>query len=158
MTDKELRRLKRIDLLGILIDQKKELDELRRRLADAEKQNARNDVLIQRLLTASHVPAASVNTDAFLADDPPAESDAEISDSALLEELSDVETYVDLETPAEAPEAAETPDAPAEDLSRSIPPRRYIPEPDSDDDEFIPMRLDNAPGKHGNSDTQTNKS
>ncbi len=72
MTDKEVRRLRRIELLEILIDQKKEIEELRTRLEDARKQIERDDALIQRLMSsdiphtaapAFQAPAAGVSAD-----------------------------------------------------------------------------------------------
>ena len=62
MTDKEVRRLRRIELLEILIDQKKEIEELRTRLEEARRQIERDDALIQRLMsieTPRQAPASS---------------------------------------------------------------------------------------------------
>ena len=50
MTDKELRRLKKIELLDILIAQDEELEDLRKRLSDAEHQLARSNAVINKVL------------------------------------------------------------------------------------------------------------
>ena len=129
MTDKELRRLRRVELLGILIDQKKELDDLRRKLADAEKQLARNDVLIQRLIATSPTPVGKLS---------------ELSDE--IPETPAPAGEPQAEAPA-APETSAVPEAPAAPEASAMseaPARRYIPEPDADDDEFIPLHVDEA--------------
>ena len=62
MTDKEVRRLRRIELLEILIDQKKEIEELRTRLEEARKQIERDDALIQRLMSIEKPRQAPVSS------------------------------------------------------------------------------------------------
>ncbi len=50
MTDKQLKRLKKIELLEIMIAQDREIEDLRARLAEAERRLQISDVIIKRYL------------------------------------------------------------------------------------------------------------
>ena len=50
MTDKQLRRLKKIELLEIMIAQDKEIEDLRARLAETERRLQISDVILKRYL------------------------------------------------------------------------------------------------------------
>ena len=50
MTDKELKYLKRIDLLDIMIAQDKEIEQLRKRLEETEKRADLAEAVIKRFL------------------------------------------------------------------------------------------------------------
>lgn len=48
MTDKELRKLKRSEILELMIEQSDEIEELKRRLAEAEEQLADRNIRLER--------------------------------------------------------------------------------------------------------------
>ncbi len=50
MTDKELKRLKRIELLEILIAQDEEIEDLNNQLRDVKEQLARSNAIIDKVL------------------------------------------------------------------------------------------------------------
>ena len=57
MTDKELRKLKRADLLELLIDQDKQMEALKAKLAEAESSLAERSIMIEK---AGSIAEASV--------------------------------------------------------------------------------------------------
>ena len=67
MTDKELRKLKRIELLELLVDQAAEMEELRKRLAQAEEKLGSRELMIQE--SGSLAEAALKLNDVFAAAD-----------------------------------------------------------------------------------------
>lgn len=82
MTDKELKYLKRVDLLDIMIAQDKEIEQLKSRLAETEKRADLAEAVIRR----------------FLKNDLPQEDDAAAEEQQAVPEEGD--------TRAGAPEAA----------------------------------------------------
>lgn len=63
MTDKELRYLKRIDLLDIMIAQDKEIEQLKRRLEETEKRANLAEAVIQRFLAGEQDAAGTASAE-----------------------------------------------------------------------------------------------
>ena len=63
MTDKELRYLKRIDLLDIMIAQDKEIEQLKRRLEETEKRANLAEAVIQRFLAGEQDAAGAASAE-----------------------------------------------------------------------------------------------
>ena len=59
MTDKELRKLKRVELLELLIEQATEIEELRRELEEARQALKNRQVYLQEALRINEVFAAA---------------------------------------------------------------------------------------------------
>ncbi len=62
MTDKELKYLKRIDLLDIMIAQDKEIEQLKKRLEETEKRANLAEAVIQRFLSGEQNAAEQAET------------------------------------------------------------------------------------------------